>query len=401
MPIQQRGKNSWQITINNGSDRQGNRIRITKTIRAETKSEALRYEKVLAGEIAKKNSINPHSMTLKNFYGYWSKNYLKVQKKHDKTIFSYDDLFRRIDAALGHMPIDKLQPKHILDFLQQLKTCPRLDNRPGGLSDNSIRKHYTLLHLILKKAAQWQFILNNPVDAVDPPKFKYKNNKKIFSPEELGIFLIALRQEDIKHQLWTMLCLSLGLRRGEAIGLQWKHIDFTKKTLNICQSVQYIPHKKLSIKPPKTDSSNRILSLSEQLLNLLAIYKKVKYNEQITLANKWRGNADFNENFVFTTWDGAISHPDSMNKWLSKFTKKNNLPEISPHSLRHMAATYLLHAGADITTVAGKLGHVNGTTTQVVYAHLLQKSERETVDIMDKVLSDSIKLAKDNNSIDK
>ena len=49
----------------------------------------------------------------------------------------------------------------------------------------------------------------------------------------LLISLIALRQEDIKHQLWTMLCLSLGLRRGEAIGLQWKYIDFTKKTLNI------------------------------------------------------------------------------------------------------------------------------------------------------------------------
>lgn len=392
MPVQQRGKNSWQITINNGSDRQGNRIRITRTIHAENKTEALKYEKVLAGEVAKKNAVNPHSMTLSAFYKYWTENYLRIQQKYDKTIQSYNNLFIRINAALGHMPLDKIQPKHILNFLQQLKTCPRLDNRPGGLSDNSIRKHYTLLHLLLKKAAQWQFILNNPVDAVDPPKFKYHNTKKILTPEELGKFLVALKGEDIKYQVWTRLCLSLGLRRGEAIGLQWKHVDFIKKTITICQTVQYIPHKKLKLKPPKTDSSNRLLSLSEQLIKLLSTYKKIKAGEQLKLANKWCGNTNLDENFIFTTWNGNISHPDSMNIWLHKFTQKNNLPAITPHSLRHMTATYLLRAGVDITTVAGKLGHANSTTTQIVYAHLLQNAEHESANLMDEILTNSINL---------
>ena len=161
--------------------------------------------------------------------------------------------------------------------------------------------------------------MDNPVDAIDPPKFKYHNNKRIFTPDELGKFLIYLQSEDLKHRLWAILCLSLGLRRGEAIALQWKHVDFTKKTLTICQTVQYIPHKRLTLKPPKTNSSNRILSLSDQLIKLLSDYKKTKYDEQTALANKWRGSTDFAENFVFTTWDGLISHPDSMNIWLRKF----------------------------------------------------------------------------------
>lgn len=80
-----------------------------------------------------------------------------------------------------------------------------------------------------------------------------------------------------------------------------------------------------------------------------------------------------------------------MNIWLKKFTKKHNLPAISPHSLRHMTATYLINAGVDLVTVAGVMGHINSTTTQTVYAHFLQKTQNKTVKIMDKILIDSIK----------
>lgn len=48
-----------------------------------------------------------------------------------------------------------------------------------------------------------------------------------------------------------------------------------------------------------------------------------------------------------------------------------------------MAATYLITNGADLRTVAGKLGHSNSTTTQIVYSHLLKSAEKETSDMME------------------
>lgn len=390
MLVQKRGKNSWLITINNGSDRFGNRIRITKTIHANSYSEAVRQERIFAGKVAEKNHVNPHNMTLNEFYKYWKEHYLKIQKKQDKTIFSYDEQFTRINAALGHKPIDKIQPKHILIFLEQLKNCPRLDNPNLTLSDNTIRKHYTLLHLLFKKATQWQFIFQNPAENVDPPKYKYSNDKVILNYEELGRFLIALNDEDIKHKLWALLCLNLGLRRGEAIGLQWKDVDLERKFVHIKKTIQYIPRQGLKVKPPKTESSNRILALSNSLIELLRSYKNIKIQHQQRLMNKWQGAKNIEDNFIFTTFYGAISHPDSMNIWLRKFVKKNNLPPISPHSLRHMTATYLINAGVDLVTVAGVMGHVNSTTTQIVYAHVLQKSQNKTAQIMDNILNESI-----------
>ena len=82
-----------------------------------------------------------------------------------------------------------------------------------------------------------------------------------------------------------------------------------------------------------------------------------------------------------------------MNTWLRRFVKAHDLPKISPHSFRHMAATYLITAGVDLRTVAGKLGHANSTTTQLVYSHLLRQAEYETADVMDGILQDSLKYA--------
>ena len=55
-----------------------------------------------------------------------------------------------------------------------------------------------------------------------------------------------------------------------------------------------------------------------------------------------------------------------------------------------MTATFLINAGVDLTTVAGKLGHANSTTTQIIYSHLLDKSEKETANTMEMILSQSI-----------
>ena len=75
-------------------------------------------------------------------------------------------------------------------------------------------------------------------------------------------------------------------------------------------------------------------------------------------------------------------HPDSMNNWLVKFTKKIGLPHISPHAFRHMAATFLLRSGVDVRTVSGKLGHARTSATTNIYAHVLELAEQETANII-------------------
>ena len=390
MAIISRGENTWRITINNGYSPQGKAIRYTKTIHG-TYKDAEKAEKILAARIVKSRTSKdiPPKMNLHDFFNYWLENYA-IPHLSPRTIELCKNEFYRINIALGSKPIDKIEPKHILMFYQNLRNCPRRDRREGTLSPTSIRKYHVLLHLLFKRAVRWQLIFSNPIDQVDPPAYEYKNEKTILDHEQVGDFLLLLKNECTKHQLWCLLGIALGLRRGEIFGLQWKHVNFDNRTILIDQSAQYVRGKGVNIKSTKTKASERLLSLPETLLNLLRTYRKEKQRERYELANKWEGAPQFHDDFIFTTWNGHIAFPDSLNTWLARFVKKHILPKITPHSFRHMAATYLINAGVDIRTVAGKLGHANSTTTQLVYSHLLRKAEFETANVMDNILKQSI-----------
>ena len=54
-----------------------------------------------------------------------------------------------------------------------------------------------------------------------------------------------------------------------------------------------------------------------------------------------------------------------------------------------MTATYLITGGVDLRTVAGKLGHANSTTTQLIYSHLVKSAENETADMMETFIQTS------------
>jgi len=176
----------------------------------------------------------------------------------------------------------------------------------------------------------------------------------------------------------ALITLATGCRRGETMGLQWKHIDFEVSTIHIEQTSQYMAGEGTYTKDPKTKSSKRTVTVPKSIIALLKIHKaseaakRLKLGGTIEKGGKWKGFRETEDDFVFTTWNGKQAHPDSMNTWLKKFVDDNKLPPITPKSFRHMAATYLITSGIDIRTVAGKLGHANTTTTTVVYSHLLK-----------------------------
>ncbi|MBU2703174.1 integrase [Sporomusaceae bacterium BoRhaA] len=390
--VQKTGIHSWKLTVSGGFDGGGKRIRHTKTVHVTSDSpdkqeqEARKQLALFQQDIEKGESSNSGKMTLSQFYDYWKENY--ALKNHEiKTLAYNENLFTRIKQALGKKRIDQIEPRHIQAFLKNMAE-PGISKTKDRLSSNTIRKHFSLLHSLFAKAVQWNMLPYNPVERVDPPKVEHKV-KQVYTQEELGNFLLAIENEDLKYQLMVHLAFSGGLRREEIFGLKWECVNFEENTLKIESASVYTPKSGIKLKGTKNKASNADISIPPYVTDLLR-HQQVKQKEKkLLIGDKWHESG-----LVFTTWNGTPAHPDSFYTWIKRFTIREGLPSISPHMFRHMTATYLIASGTDVRTVSGKLRHAQTSTTMNIYAHLLKSAEKETANTLGDFVQQATEKAK-------
>ncbi|WP_298227943.1 tyrosine-type recombinase/integrase [Gryllotalpicola sp.] len=87
--------------------------------------------------------------------------------------------------------------------------------------------------------------------------------------------------------------------------------------------------------------------------------------------------------FLLFGRDGSPLKPETFRQWLKRASHAAGLDRhVSPHMLRHAAATQLLEAGVDIRFVQRLLGHASITTTEI-YTHVSDVAPRRAVSAAD------------------
>lgn len=253
-----------------------------------------------------------------------------------------------------------------------------------SLSDKTVRHYHAFISSILSTAVVWQVIFANPCERVKPPKVTKKEAKYLEENELQTLLQIldTLPEEENQNCLMIKLLLSTGLRRGELCGLKWQDINFGDLTVTIKRNLLYLPNKGIFEDTPKTETSNRSVTLSNSIISLLNEHKKMQLRKQFELGDRWTYT-----DYLFTSWNGLPLHPDTISSWFKELVKKYNLPDVSVHSLRHTNATMLLMNGLPEKAVSSRLGHANVTTTRNIYSHALQSKDKEAAEIMDNILS--------------
>jgi integrase len=390
--IKKRGADSYLLSVSAGFDAKGKRITHTKTVICTSDREAKKEYARFLVQVEQGQITNSGKMTLNQYFDYWKQNFAN-NSLAASTMATYEHYFKRINEALGHKRLDKIEPIHLNTFFTNLQE-PILRDKEGNsayLAHASIKKYYALLSIMLNRAVKWNLIPYNPITRIELPRAKRKQ-RQIYNQEELGRFLVLLENEPLKYQIMILLALTGGLRREEIVALEWQHIDLKENAVSIEQAAVYVPKKGIILKDTKTASSNRKITISAGIISMLKRHKIEQATRQLELGDKWL--KDEGHNFIFTTWNGKQAHPHGLNSWLKRFVKNNHLPAVNVHAFRHMSASYLIVQGVDIRTVAGKLGHNNPSTTMDIYAHLVKSAEKETANIMDNFIQDTILKAK-------
>ena len=114
-------------------------------------------------------------------------------------------------------------------------------------------------------------------------------------------------------------------------------------------------------------------------MNILKELKAEQDEEALRLGDKW-----VDTDRLFVKWNGEEMNNQTPYGWLKEFCEKNELPFYGIHCFRHYAASSLISAGLDVTTVSGALGHCSPVTTLNVYSHLFQTAQARVAEAMDR-----------------
>ena len=279
---------------------------------------------------------------------------IEGSNRKPKTVFSYKSYLKIETAYFKGRTIQEITSIDIQQFLRYLRKDYQ-GVHGVGLKPKTVHHHYNLLNLIFAYAKENKIITENPMEHVKAPK-KEKHPVDAFTKEQAMQFLELLNSRDLDFRCMMLLLLTTGMRRGELCGLQWKDIDFQAGTVSINHSISYVPGVGRVVGTPKTANGFREIPLIPSVL---------------TTVSSWRDTAPSTDPnaYVFPSVDDPFTPrlPDSVTRRMTRFMVHNDLPNLSPHDLRHSCATLLLSSGADIKSVQQILGHADASTTLDFY----------------------------------
>ena len=244
----------------------------------------------------------------------------------------------------------------------------------GGLSASSVRRVHAVLHRACRDAVRWGRLTVNPVDAADPPKTSAEHTDRlpVWNSEQLAAFLASVT-DDRLFALWRVLAMT-GMRRGEALGLQWSCLDMKSSTLTIRRA--WVPVNGVAqMSEPKTRRGRRTIALDPVTLQALKAHAARQAEERSDWDVAW-----VQAGFVFTGTDGQPLQPWAVSKAFRDHRTAAMLPEIPLHGLRHTYATLALATGVNPRIVSARLGHATVALTLDVYSHVLPQADQEAAD---------------------
>ena len=280
----------------------------------------------------RKVTLNKYMMTLS-----WIKKLIPDVKLCDMSRITYQKLLN--DYAKEH------ERQTTMDFHHQLKGAI-LDAVDEGL----IERDPTRKVIIKGKT---------PTEK----KIKYLNQF------ELHTLLTGLDLgKEINWDWFILLVAKTGMRFSETIALTPKDFDFSHQSLSISKTWDYKGDG--GFLPTKNKSSVRKIQIDWQtVVQFSELLKDIPADQPI-----------------FVT-EGKKVYNSTVNDILERHCKKDKLPVISVHGLRHTHASLLLFAGVSIGSVARRLGHASMTTTQKTYLHIIHELENQDVDLVMKSLA--------------
>ena len=362
------GKTYYKFQTYLGTDETGKEIRAARQ-GFTSKDAARRKAMELKVEFQESGYQKPTYDTFEDIYKLWF-DAVYVDEVRESTAVKTKELFNNhILKDLGSMKIASITP-------QQCQSA--VIKWSSKTSKTKVMKNYCK-RIFNYANVTLGIVKSNPMQNVEVPKVKssYKRDFDFYNKEELRQFLEAVKSE--QNPKWFVLFRLLafsGMRKGEALGLQWNKINFEDKTVTIDQTLSRGEDGKLIIQDTKTTAGERVISLDDITLKILKEWRTTQRLDYFRLGINTNNP---NQN-LFTNLENEYIQHAHVTTVMNRVIKKNNLKKITTHQLRHSHCSLLFEAGASIKEVQERLGHSSYEVTLNIYTHVTPERKEETAD---------------------
>lgn len=279
--------------------------------------------------------------------------------------------------TLGEMRICDLRQLHLQTIIRSLSK--------KGLATSTMKKVKQLATQIMQVAVGSDLIMRNPFSEVKVPK-KDPTKRRPLTEKEIALITDNWRGHNLGSM--AMIMLYCGLRRGEAMALDWTNIDFEKKIIHVTKAASTVKNKTI-IKKPKSEAGIRDIPIPKVLFKVLMEIRKPSgfvctniNGGMLTESSYMRQWASF-RNYLNVCAGGR----NGSGKYLKRITVIDN---ITAHMLRHTYASMLFDANVDVKSAQKFLGHADIEVTLEIYTHLSEMKEEKSVAALDKHLEEMI-----------
>ena len=299
---------------------------------------------------------------------------IKANKDYKMNTIRQSSYKRRLETIkiiekhkIATVPIIDIDEKILNSFLIFLVNC--------NYSNSTIRKVYESIKSILKDAVNRGHIPVSPIVKFNIKAPKSNKADKVvvaLTVDEQKALVKAIdaykpHKNTANKTLQILVQLYSGMRIGEVNALRISDVDFTRKKLTVCGTIENgIDGKPFRIDMTKTKSGMRKIPINDKLESVLkrAIEAYVPNNENLLFYDNIRNRPFSNQ---------------SMNTLLSKLCKTANIRKISTHTLRHTFATRLVEMNVPFKIIQQILGHNDIRITLNTYASVLDDSENSAL----------------------
>jgi len=341
-----------------------------RTLYGKTRQEVARKLTVAIRDRDTGVPVTPQRQTVGQFLQKWVEDSVRPTVR-PSTFERYEGIVtNHLVPSIGRRTLHGLSPQDV----QALYT----GKLNSGLSARSVEHLHAVLRRALGQALKWGLVARNVATLVDVPR-PHRREVRPFSLEEARTLLEAIRGH--RMEALYVLCLTVGLRQGEALGLRWEDVDLDGGTLQVRTALQRIDGTYRLVEP-KTNRSRRTVALPETAAVALGAHHMRQQEAKAQAGPNWEDWA-----LVFATPRGTPLNRHNVTREFQTLLEQVGLPRQRFHDLRHTCASLLLAMNVQPRDVMEVLGHSQIGLTMNTYSHVMPPALRNAASRMDEILA--------------